>query len=728
VSAQPADGQGEPAQGAAPGAGAEPEEAKPPRGEGQEGQEPEGRGAGGAVGDRYAERDRAVVASVYIHEDHRSYGVYAEGTIRARDIAGHDKTAGDGAGQGGERQRPVSVLPVAAQDRERLRRVMVSSGHREHAAEMLARKRLVVLHGPDGVGKASAGLWLLGLDQEVLSIDPSVTARDLAELGRRLPYGKGRRYLVDALAPATASRLTSFVMRAAARDLAAGDGYLVITVDDRVPLGPDLADFTVPWPERPDTALALRAHLEYYLPGGEAAAAEERYELAQVRTGLAARALRLVDDAARVVERGFRDGRPLEAVLADLGFGAQARAGEWFGADGGRSPGEIGFLLAAAVLHGVPYSTAARHAGALERLIAGASRIRLSRQPAEPLRGRSARLAGAMAVLEPGFIETEYGKSPADMVRLESPWLVPAVLGTVWQEYDLVSDALLAWLRAAGDDPDPDVRLRAAAAAGWLSQYDFAGLRAELFLPWAKGSSRAAWSAADALGQAAWLAGTAPLALALLDVWAGQDEDYDLWWTAAVAYGGDAGVAYPSVALDHLLAIAEKDDPRARHVVAGSLVRLVGAGGRFIPELAAFVLAGLADWLEQGPAAAAAALDGYTEVLRRAADPDWPSSREYWRRLAAPQALGSSARLLRAALGSRAARDEALGSVEVLARAGDGDPLLLAELEALLAGVTAAGGTDRDRIVHYLSRWAAGYDPSPGARELADRLKGATAP
>jgi hypothetical protein len=314
------------------------------------------------------------------------------------------------------------------------------------------------------------------------------------------------------------------------------------------------------------------------------------------------------------------------------------------------------------------------------------------------------------------------------LVRLVNPWLVPAVLGTVWQEYDLLSGALLKWLRAAGDDPDPGVRLRAAAAAGWLSQYDFAALRMELFLPWATGTSRAAWAAADAHGQAAWIPGTAPLVLALLDVWAGQDGSYDLWWTAAVAYGGDAGVAYPNVALDHLLAIAEKDDPRARGVVAGSLVRLLAAGGRFTPEHAAFTLAGLAGWLEHSPGAALTAQAGYTEMLRRASDPDWPSTRDYWRRLAAPEARDSSARLLRAALTSRASRDDALESVEALTRAGDSDPQLLADLAALLGEVTAAGGNDRDRLVYYLSRWGAGPDPSPAASDLADQLKKETAP
>ena len=204
MSALAADGQETPAD-PAPDAGEQAGETKPPpaerpgEAEPPPAEQPGDRDADEAVGGRYAERDRAVVAGIYIHEDHRSYGVYAEGSIRARDMSGRDKTAGDGAGPRSERQRPVSVLPVAGQDRERLCRVMVSAGHREHAAEILERKRLVVLHGPDGVGKASAGLWLLGLSHEVLSIDPSLTARDLAEFSRRFPYGEDRRYLVEAL-------------------------------------------------------------------------------------------------------------------------------------------------------------------------------------------------------------------------------------------------------------------------------------------------------------------------------------------------------------------------------------------------------------------------------------------------------------------------------------------------------------------------------------------------
>ena len=293
-----------------------------------------------------------------------------------------------------------------------------------------------------------------------------------------------------------------------------------------------------------------------------------------------------------------------------------------------RGPADLGFLLGAAVLGGCPYSTVARHARRLEQLIAAASRIRLSKRPADPLRSRSQRLHETMAVLKPGFVDTEYGQSAAEIVELENRWLVHAVLSTVWREYDLLGDSLLRWLHETGDDPDPGVRIRAAAAAGWLSQHEFAALRQQLFLPWARGSSAAARAAADALGLAAWLDSTAPQVLALLSVWARQHSDYDLWWTAAVAYGGEAGVRYPGVAMDHLLIIAGHADDRAPLVVAHAVVRLVASGGRFAPEIAAFVLAHLTSWLQYSQAAALTAQSAYIEMLRRASDADWPSSRE----------------------------------------------------------------------------------------------------
>lgn len=672
-----------------------------------------------AVCDEYAERDRAGIASVYVY-DNRSYGVYAEGDVTAREVAGHDKNATRTGRPGGQMARPVSVVAVASRDRERLSKVAISAGPADRAAAILERERLVILHGPAGVGKGTAGLSLLGFGHEVLHVDPSVTARDLTDFSRRFPYGKQRRYLVEALPTATAAQLSGFVVRAAARDLEAGDSYLVITADDRTVLNPELARYVAAWPERPDTLLALRAHLGFYLGNDQAAALEDRYDLRRLSLGLAARPMSSVDEVALIVVSGSRGSRPFESLLGELGFDAPTRVAEWLAA-GQHSTADIGFLLAAAVLGGCPYSAVSRHARRLEQLIADTAGLR--KRPADPLRSRSQRLQDTMAVLKPGVVETEYGQSPTEMVELENRWLVQAALSTIWHEHDLLADALLGWLQETGDDPDPGVRMRAASAAGWLSQHEFAVLRQELFLPWARGSSSAARAAADALGLAAWQDSTAPLVLALLNVWAWQDDDYDLWWTAAVAYGGEAGVRYHAVAMDHLLVIAGNADERAPRVVSWSVVRLVASGGRFAPEIAAFVLAHLTRWLKNSQTAALTAQTAYAEMLRRASDADWPSSREYWHMLTAPGSLDDSADLLHAVLNERTLRADSLESIEVLTRAGDHDPETRHNLAALLARVAGAGHNDRGRLVHYLSRWAADSDPSPAARDLASQLK-----
>lgn len=690
-----------------------------------------GKDADAAAGDRYAEQSRAEVTRVYIY-DNRSYGVYAEGTIKARDISGRDKrdktvTPGAKPGSGRQPERVVSVVAVAQQDRDRLRHVIVGVGQRERAAAILERERLVILHGPAGVGKGAAGLQLLGFDHEVLSVDPSLRARDLADFRQRFLYGPKRRYLVEALPPATAAQLSSFVMRTLARDLDSDDSYLVMTVDDTISLSPDLAGYVIAWPDRPDTTLVLRAHLDYYLADAELTSAVSGLDLDQLCAGLAGRGLRSIDEVARIVADGYKASRSFESLLDDLGFGAPARVAQWFAAEHGIE--DIGLLLAATVLGGCPYSTVARHARHLEQLIADASRIKLAKRPADPLRSRSRRLHEAMAVLEPGFVDTEYGQSPAEMVQLETRWLVRAVLETIWREYDLLADALLRWLYEAGDDPDPGVRLRVAAAAGWLSQYEFATLRRRLFIPWAQGSSEAARAAADALGQATWLESTAPLALSLLSVWAQEEDDYDLWWTAAVAYGGETGVRYPGVAMDQLLAIADRDDHRARPIVTHALVRLMTSGGRFAADIAAYVLAHLTRWLQHSPVAALTAQGVYVELLHHASDLDWPSSRNYLQLLAAAGNQEASASLLRAVLAERAFRQEALESVELLVRAGDNDQGIREDLADLLtgaAGAPASTDTDRQRLLHYLNRWARGSDPSPAARDLANRLEEAT--
>lgn len=674
-----------------------------------------------AGGEEYAEQARASVTHVYV--DSRTIGVSIEGTVTARDIAGHDlaASADDGPIAGRRRVRTLSVVAIARRDCEMLSRVAVNAGPYTRARACLDRARVVVLQGPAGVGKGTAGLSLLGLEHEVLSIDPSLTAKDLTAFSERLPY-ENRRYLLEALSPIAARQLTDFVLRSVSRDLHDANSYLVITVDEQTAISPEAAGYVVTWSDRPDTAAVLRNHLAYYLPDGDVGAIEQYIDMSQVCAGLASQATRAIGEAARTIAAGYAASQPVESLLEELGFGARPRAQEWFTSD--RSTDELAFLLAIAVLGGAPYYSVTRHARRLEHLIAQRSRISLTTRPLDPLRPRSGRLSSAMAVLEPGYVGTEYGQSPAETVRLESRWLVQAVLDVTWQEYDLIADSLLDWLQELGDDPDPGIRLRAAAAAGWLSQYDFATVRWRLFVPWARGSSEAARTAADALGQAAWLESTAPLALAVLSAWAWQD-DYDLWWTAAVAYGGEVGVRLPGVAMDQLFATALRDDDRAPAVAASCVVRLLTSGGRFANDVASYVLSHLSGWLADRPVAARTARLAYTELLSRASDPDWPTAQCYADLLLAAGSLDASAALLRATLADRDSRKTGLATLKVLVRAADQDNDSRDELTRLLKRVTDSPGTetDRERLVFYLDRWANGRDPLMAAQAIADDLR-----
>jgi hypothetical protein len=683
----------------------------------------EERGSAFDAGAEYLEQSRASVANYYIH-DHRAFGVYVEGAVSG-DVA-HDLTKGvDGRpGARQERARRIGVVAIDRHELERLATVIVAAGQHERARDILEREHFVVLQGPAGVGKGAAAMSLLGLDREVLDIDPSVTSKDLAEFKERLPFGPGRRYLVQALSSATAVQLSGFLTRAVTKELGADGSYLVVTVDERVALSAELDGYVVPWRERPQVALALRRHLAHYLPDGDVAAVEQQFDMTQLHAGLAGRSLRTLDEVARTVVRAFRDGEPFESVLEGLGFGAQARLEQWFAEE--HSLEELAFLLAVAVLGGCPYTTVASHAQRLEQLIAAATRIKLSKIRLDPRRLRSQRLRDTMAVLRPGVVDTEFGRCPADIVQLENRWLRLAALDIVWHEYDLLADALLSWLYESGADPDPLVRVHAAAAAGWLSQYDFAVVRQRLLLPWALGSTCAARSAADALGQATHLDSTAPLALALLDAWAWRDDHYDLWWTAAASYGGETGVRYPGVAMTALLDILDNGDKRAAPIVVDSVVRLVTSGGRFVPEIATQVLHHLTRWARTDPVAALAARWSYVQLLRRAADAGWPSSAKYRQLLVAAENQDASARLLRASLDERTYRRETLDELERLVRAldrDDGDRDAVAGLLARAAAGPECAATDGQRLLHYLDRWAYAPEPSPAARDIAATLR-----
>jgi hypothetical protein len=679
----------------------------------------------GGAHEEYAEHSRAGITYIYVTDNRRNDGVYVEGDLHSKKFAARDVTT-TARGDNRERTRQLSVVAVARKDQEKLLKVVLEVGHRERALEVLSDHRFVVLRGPAGVGKSTAALSLLGLEQQILGIDPSLTARELVEFKRCFPFGPGRRFLIEALSPATAAQISSFVARSLSRDLGDQDDYLVMTLDERAILSADVSPYVVEWRERPETEALLRNHLRHYLGQDDVAGVEAGYDLRELHVHLAQRPLRDVDEVARATVRAFAAGLSITALLDETGFGARAQVAEWFTIE--RTAEEIGFLLAVTVFGGCDYGTVSQCGRQLNSVIARRNRSRKSDRRVDLLRTRSDRLRGSMAVLDPGFVETEFGRSPVDTVRLQSRWHVQAVLDVVWHEYDVIADSLIEWLHAFGDNADPGVRLRAAIASGYLSQFDFAQVRRRLLLPWALGTTESSRAAADALGQAAHSDTTAPLVLSLLEVWAADPTVYDLWWTAAVAYGGEVGVCFPSTAMGRLLSILVSTDARAQSVVAESAVRLVQGGGRFDRGIASHVLSHLCAWLTSEPSAVFTAHKAYWELLRRAADSEWPSSREYLTLLVSDPLRDASGRLLRSVLSDRSFREASLDALESILRIVESDESTTDLLGGLFVEVASGLGSsqkDADRLVAYLDRWAGASAPVPSAHHFAALVRGA---
>src|SRR4051812_34532958 len=607
--------------------------------------------------------NRASVVHLYMQERHVHGGVYVEGSVDG-DIAGRDvhKTGERGKAGGRERTR-VDVVQFPPRDQDKLRAVVARVVDHDRARAILDKHRVMILRGRSGAGKEAAAVTVLGLEKDILVVNPAVRVTDLVGFTEHFPYGDGRRYLVATLPADTANRLDAFVVRSLQRQLEERDSYLVITVDEAATLDAALADVVMPWHARPDVLAALRKHLVFHLGQEGAANLEERYEVAELIRDVEPRGLRGLDQTAHALVAAFECGEGMDGVRRRLGLDARSRLEEWFETQ--RSPEQLAFLLAAAVLSGRPYTVVDAQASRLERQIARLTRIDLSRHRIDPRRRRGRRLEQAFACLRHGLVDTEFGLCPADLVEMGDPGLRGELLRLIWFEDDVLGEAPPRWVRAGGADGDPMVRLQAAAAAGWLSQFDFSVVRDRLLFPWAKGTVREAFTAAEALGFAANFSesGTDGLTLRLLDVWSTEkgDDDVDRWYTAALAYGGGVGIRYPEVALPGLLRILVNEDLRSpRHVVV-CVLSLLRASVDAAPAVAQSVLRHLREWLTLEDEPQWAARWVTVLALEAAADPGEERAGWFRQLLLDPLTTPSVHRLVRAALAhKRTTRDAAL--------------------------------------------------------------------
>lgn len=632
--------------------------------------------------------------------------VYA-GQIAGRD-AGHRR--GGGSGKPETERVPVALVP--ADELAKLQEVTIPSDQHASAAEALGREGLMFVAGPPGSGKRAGGIALFGETEAVLEIDPTVGPDALLSFTEQIRQDGIACYLIDSLAAETTRALSGFTVRALAAQVRQASARLVVTLDSRIPVDPGVALHSVRWTSRPDSLRVLRKHLTHYLGVVEAESVLAALPTDDLRDQLDARGLRTIDQVAKAVARAHRSGADVGAAVHALGFDARRQIEEWFAPTtepespgAGRTTSEIAWLVVCAVLGGCSYRTVARHAKTLTALLNDLAGLEPEAGRPALLQTRSTRLKDVQATLDTGFLQTEFGTSVTETVAPSSGPRMRAVLDVIWHEYELIAEGMLRWLLEAGTDQQSAVRTKAAFAAGYLAEHDFAEIRSRLILPWAKQSTLTGRTAAYALGVPAASDGSRPLVLALLRHWASVSHE-GMAWAAVEAYGTFVGLAVPQVAMFELLAVADRGQapPERIALSARSLFMLGIARSSAVPQT---VLAGLVAWLSAKTAVGdELARQTFLGLWSTASDQHRWDAAAVWTALTAENAAPYTAALLARCLDRMSSQRATGAGLRGLVRASHTSPEVLGQLEQLLvASLDHTRGPKEEaagRIRHYL--------------------------
>ncbi len=667
------------------------------------------------------------LASVYI--DARSGGVFFGGEAHiSGDVVGRrqSKWSTDRV----ERSTDVAAGQVWPEDVNKTRSVYVKPALYEQALRVLTDKRLLILWGQAHWGKWTTALHLLSSLSctNLLEISPETSLKSLLSF----EYTAGHGYIIDTASPDIAEGLNVQAVHRLSSALNESKSYLVITVDSRVTLPKaSLGENLLTWNVLPDATQSLSRHLSWYLstPAEHAAALRFAQE-DDVRQILAGHLLPGdVDRLAELLASVTSGKLDIAAALARFESRTLAQVEAWF--EEHADPESRAFMISLAVLSGARYQSVVAAAESFVDYIAPASEGKEPARSQSFFGSRTQRISNACAHLVQGYEDTEFGRSPVELLLLDNPTFQPAVLYHVWHEYDRLRGVLAQWLSALGSYPSSDVRSRAAAATGELSKYDFNFIKQEVMLPWANHADvRVRAAAAFALGIPAWEGQFAPQVLGLLHHWSSLAGNWRLNWTAVAAYGGLVGMRFPDAALRDLLLIARSEDLRLFAPLNYSIANLFQAG-ELDPAMYPRVLDALLGWTadQESKIVVLTGLLLFLNIVSTArcrADPDadrWPTI--LWLAQKDEGCRRPIVALFRKSLNTKTTRQPALQSLKSLLQIVDDDMRLYPGAEAIINDLVRDGAErERERIHFYLQQWAA--DVGGGLRSAESLLNSAS--
>jgi len=480
---------------------------------------------------------------------------------------------------------------------EKVSSVYVQTTRYTQAQQILNEKHLLILWGNSRLGKRTTAIHLLLSclhGEDIFEIDPTVDKLSSLQCESK------QMYVIDTLAPDSASKLSNYVLRGLSQKLTQKDSYLIITIDSSWRISQEaLGDYLINWSELPKNETVLETHLVWYLKTTEAVIISDTLNQPDIDEILNNKLLPDdIDRLAELLAKVLKNELKLEEALAGFRVRVQQKVESWF--DEHEDPRLRIFMISLAVFSGSKYQTVINASQDLQSIL----RPQIENgqtYDSEPLfnKKRSQWLQYVSAHVVQGYENTEFGNSAVELIELDNPAFQPAVLYYVWHEYDQYRERLLKWLHELGSHRDFQVRIRVAAAVGELSKYAFGDVLDQVLRHWANcDDERLQRLAAISLSIPVFESKIAPQVLSLLHHWSKDKNNYKLRWTAAAAYGGYVGLRFPDIALRDLFVIAQVVDGHIFSAVAESVVTLFEAG-KFLPSQYFTVLNALQLWTEQ---------------------------------------------------------------------------------------------------------------------------------
>lgn len=610
--------------------------------------------------------------------------------------------------------RYVELGRVLDDMRIKIQAVYVGSSRYDHARKILAEKHVVILWGQARWGKWTSAVNLLSdlSAKEIIELKPDITLKELDSI--ELGATSNRGYVIDTFVPDSAEKLKVHTLKALSHKLREQQSYLVITIDSRVNLlKEELSGYLTIWNEVPNRTFMLEKHLAYYLSDREGLAKVDELIQAEAVQQLLREPLLPgeVERLAELLSKVARNELNFDDALARFEARAQQQVEAWF--EGHSDLEQRTFMLTLAVFNGINYDAVIAADQRLQTLTGRASTNKENAAASAFSNTRSRRIKDACAHIEKGYVETEFGRSPVDLVVLDNPTFQPAILRYAWQEYDGLHEPLLTWLNSLGLESSFDVRTRVAAAVGALSKFSFAHVRATILLPWANHEdSRVRAAAAFALGIPIWESELASQVVGLLHHWSTLPDNWRLNWTAAAAYGGLVGLRFPDAALRDLHTIALAGDLRLFGVMSRSVINLFQSG-RLVPDYYFKILDALNVWAEDSKAKLIV-LTSLHIFLQLAIEDRIATVEEgttmptlLWLAKEDEACRDKVINVWREALNNRATQAAALETLHQWVFDADKNLRIYSAVENLFR-IMMAQGTDREeeRLFAYLNRWA----------------------